>query len=837
MSKRIFSTLVASLITALQAAGDDTEAARKVIESFAKETQWPIELKLTPELKDGKQYVVKTEGGKLSISGSSGVALCRGFYDLAKSQGWGLYSWSGNTFDVDKAKKLPANVNMSMKSPFKHHYYFNVVTYGYTMPYWDWKRWSKEIDWMALHGFDMPLALVAQEAIMTRVFKRIGIPDADINGYFAGPAHLPWMRMGNLMSIDGPLDPAWHKEQIALQHEILKKMRSLDMKPICPSFAGFVPEGIKKVYPDTQLKRQTWAGGSFHAFMMTPENPLFAKIGTMFVEEWEKEFGKCDYYLVDSFNEIDSPFPAGSDQFLNDYGKVIYKSIKDANPDATWVMQGWMLGYQPNIWTPEALSALTKYVPDDKLLILDLATDYNKHFWKREYNWDRYKGYFNKQWVYSTVPNMGGKVGQTGVLNFYANGVWDALNSPNKGELVGYGTAPEGIENNEVIYELISDAGWQEKAIDVPAWLKNYNENRYGSSNATLERFWAMMMQNNAPYGNQFKDHPRYNWQMGPNGGTNNYMIVFTKEYEMAIKTFLSAADQMDKNPHYVTDLIELAAFYGSGKAQQLSFAINQNLAAGKMEEAKAQVAQFEKLLTMVDSILKYHPSNRLDKWLGYAQAYDKKIPKSGSKSYENNARRLITIWGPPINDYSARIWSGLIKDYYLPRWKMYFENRMGAKHDIGAWERAWVLNTEPYIPAERRSSVDLVKAASQLISYADSVMGGGDSSDPNLISIMASKDLAANKKEQRLTLSIARIKEASSIIVTSEQPGLKLGATRFILDGKVVTLKAKQLNPKAVQLTWDIPADATANNECALIMNFPAADAKWGQVKVRWKN
>ncbi len=28
------------------------------------------------------------------------------------------------------------------------------------MPYWDWERWEKEIDWMAVHGINMPLALV-----------------------------------------------------------------------------------------------------------------------------------------------------------------------------------------------------------------------------------------------------------------------------------------------------------------------------------------------------------------------------------------------------------------------------------------------------------------------------------------------------------------------------------------------------------------------------------------------------------------------------------------------------------------------------------------------------
>lgn len=66
-------------------------------------------------------------------------------------------------------ERLPEQETVAVTSPFPNHYYFNVCTYGYTMPYWDWNRWEKEIDWMALHGVNMPLALVGYEAILARV--------------------------------------------------------------------------------------------------------------------------------------------------------------------------------------------------------------------------------------------------------------------------------------------------------------------------------------------------------------------------------------------------------------------------------------------------------------------------------------------------------------------------------------------------------------------------------------------------------------------------------------------------------------------------------------------
>ena len=70
------------------------------------------------------------------------------------------------------------------------------------MPFWDWKRWEQEIDWMALHGINMPLTLVAHEAIMARVYKKFGLSDEEINSYFVGPAHLPFSRMGLMEKSD-----------------------------------------------------------------------------------------------------------------------------------------------------------------------------------------------------------------------------------------------------------------------------------------------------------------------------------------------------------------------------------------------------------------------------------------------------------------------------------------------------------------------------------------------------------------------------------------------------------------------------------------------------------
>ena len=709
--------IVAASLWPLLGYTQSAKEAEKVINRFAGQ-KLPVEISVSLDKQNGCDvFETSVKNGKLTVKGSSGVAVCRGFYEYVKKQGLGIASWSGNRLDwTEPPGNLPAE---KVVSPFKHHYYFNVVTYGYTMPYWDWARWEKEIDWMALHGIDMPLALVANEAISARVWKKLGLTDEEINAYFVGPAHLPWMRMGNISGIDGPLPQSWHDNQVKLQHKILKRMKALGMTPVCPGFAGFVPQALQRLFPDAKLIETSWSGGTFHNWMLSPDNPLFRRIGQMFIEEWEKEFGKNDYYIVDSFNEMEIPFPpkGTSERYtlLANYGNEVYNSIKAGNPDAVWVMQGWMFGYQRHIWDYETLQALVSKVPDDKMLLLDLAVDYNKCFWKIETNWNFYKGMFNKEWVYSVIPNMGGKTGMTGELEFYANGRLEALDSPNKGRLAGYGIAPEGIENNEVLYELICDAGWHTPKIDVKAWLDNYSVCRYGKSNDDVKAFWEGL--HHSVYGS-FTDHPRYNWQFRP-GRVRKGTIKANEAFYAAIEALEKSIPDLKNAPLFTVDMIEMTAQYLGGKMEILTQALDLAYTVNDLKRAKELEAEFEALAIGTDRLLCSHPTLRLEHWLAYARNQGNNAELKNY--YERNARRIVTVWGPPVDDYSARIWSGLIRDYYLPRWKHYFESKhTGKSFDWATWELNWVEQQRGL--SEPRPYENVLSACSELLKRAKKI-------------------------------------------------------------------------------------------------------------------
>ncbi|MDY5767586.1 MAG: alpha-N-acetylglucosaminidase C-terminal domain-containing protein, partial [Alloprevotella sp.] len=65
-----------------------------------------------------------------------------------------------------------------------------------------------------------------------------------------------------------------------------------------------------------------------------------------------------------------------------------------------------------------------------------------------------------------------------------------------------------------------------------------------------------------------------------------------------------------------------------------------------------------------------------------------------------NNARTLITTWGDRyqannggLRDYSYRMWGGIMKDYYYPRWKTFFDNDLQGP-DWFDMEWKWAHNS-----------------------------------------------------------------------------------------------------------------------------------------------
>lgn len=112
--------------------------------------------------------------------------------------------------------------------------------------------WELQMDWMALHGINLPLAWVGYEHTLVEVFREIGLTDAEILSFLSGPSFQAWNRFGNIQGDWGPGGPetlpkASIEDQFELQKKIVARLVDLGMTPVLPAFPGFVPHAISLV--------------------------------------------------------------------------------------------------------------------------------------------------------------------------------------------------------------------------------------------------------------------------------------------------------------------------------------------------------------------------------------------------------------------------------------------------------------------------------------------------------------------------------------------------------------------------------------------------------------
>ena len=103
--------------------------------------------------------------------------------------------------------------------------------------------------------------------------------------------------------------------------------------------------------------------------------------------------------------------------------------------------------------------------------------------------------------------------------------------------------------------------------------------------------------------------------------------------------------------------------YYVAAKAENFYKQALKDDSENRVLAAQRNLQQTVDLLMDVDRLLASHPLYRLEEWVELARNSGTTLQEKDA--YEANAKRLITSWGGIQEDYAARFWSGLIKDYY----------------------------------------------------------------------------------------------------------------------------------------------------------------------------
>lgn len=707
------------------AAADAPTAGRGLIQRLlpAHASQFVVE---TIPAQDGRDvFEIESAEGRIVLRGNNGVAIGSALNWYLKYFCHCQVSWCGDNLDLPEPLPL-VKEKVRHVTPHEQRAYLNYCTFSYTMAWWDWARWEREIDWMALHGINMPLAITGQEAVWQATLRKFKMSDEEIREFLCGPAFFAWQWMANLEGWGGPLPQSWIESHAALGRKILQRERELGMTPILQGFTGFVPLKLREKFPEARIQQKPkWCRVFEGTAQLDPLDPLFRELGKTFIEEQTRLFGTDHWYAADPFHE--SKPPSDAPDYMPAVAKVILETMQAADPQAKIAMQSWSMR-----------EPLVKAIPDDRLLMLDLTSG----------KWKGSEAFWGRPWVAGILHNYGGRVFLGGNVPKYLGTPSLARNSQ-AGKVTGIGLFPEAIIHNPIVYEAATEVAWWKSKPDVEKWFAGYTKARYGRTIPEAEAAWETLRQ--SVYGRSAESgsmetpicsRPALKIERAaPNA-------KFPRQYDpqelwSAWAKLDAAAPSLGAKDTYRFDLVDVARQCLVDLSIPLQRDIETAYRQTNAVALKAASQRFLELADDLDQLLGTRQEFLLGAWLDDAKRWA--TTPAERRQYERNARLLVTVWGPSVGDdailfdYSNRQWSGLIRGFYLPRWKQFLDylasqpsgsgrfddakiytshSRPGDEatpfyRRLSRWEQDWCNGTETY---PSRPQGDSVKMAHQLL-------------------------------------------------------------------------------------------------------------------------
>ena len=461
------------------------------------------------------------------------------------------------------------------------------------------------------------------------------------------------------------------------------------------------------------------------------------------------ELVKADYYSMDPFHE-------SADDATIDYGKVgesMMLAMKSVNPKAVWVIQGWTENPRP---------AMVDGMKTGDLLVLDLFSECRPMFGAPSI-WRRAEGYKQHQWLFCLLENFGANVGLHGRMDQLLDNYY-SLSTNHYSLRKGIGFTMEGSENNPVMFELMSELPWRPEKFTKEDWVKNYVKARYGMDDPEIQKAWLILAQTiyNCPAGNNqqgphesiFCGRPSLNnFQASSWSKMKNYYDPASTL--KAARLMNSIAEKYRGNNNFEYDLVDITRQALADQARKQYQHAIADYKAFAIADFRKSSQRFLDMLLMQDQLLGTRSEFRLGHWTQAALNCGN-TPEEKAL-YEWNARVQITTWGNRycadtggLRDYAHKEWQSLLKDFYYPRWKAYFDalaaqmesltkpqpdllgggpnaNKTSAElmtlarpqevqFDWYAMEEPWTLQQNPYTAAPEGSPVDVAKQAMKLL-------------------------------------------------------------------------------------------------------------------------
>ena len=667
----MLAALLATLAAACLRAEPATAPAHRVLERLMPQLASQFELTLNASA-DGKDYFrITGTTGHIHVEAATQPTLLFGVNWYLKYVAHLQVSTNGMQLGAPGLKLPAPSAPIEKPALYPLRYALNENVDGYSAPYWDEHRWQHEIDILAMSGTNAILIERGMDLVLYQTFRDAGYTDDAVRRWIVEPAHQNWELMGNMCCFEGPISTDLLKKRSDSAQHLIAMLRSLGITPVLPGYYGIVPADFATVNPGAHVITQGDWNGFTRPGWIDPRDPHFGKLADSFYRHQHELYGDTLIYDMEIFQEGG----ASGDVPVSAAAKAVQQTLNRAHPGALWMLMAW----QKNP-TQELLSS----VDTSHLLIADIEQGRIP----REHRDEEFRG---ARWLYGGLWEFGGRTTMGAPLYDYAVRFPRMAKQPGS-RISGTALFTEGMDTNPFAFDLYTEMAWHTEPVNLPNWTRRWAERRYGAEDPHADRAWQILLETAYGYrADGDKNHGErdsaqeslFNSQPSltatrASSWSPDVLRYNADDLKPALTELLAVSPALRATGTYQYDLVDVARQVMANESRAMLPQIKSAYDAKDKAAFARLTAEWLHRMQLQDDLLRTNESFLLGRWLSYVPPWASSPAELARLNYD--ARSILTTWGDRhaselgLHEYGNRDWAGLTTDYYLPRWKMYFD-------------------------------------------------------------------------------------------------------------------------------------------------------------------
>lgn len=611
------------------------------------------------EKEDGFDVCEYTQkDGKILLKGNNNVSLAHAYWCYLKKY---CNAFLAHCSKLDlKIKEAPLPKE-DFKKVIRQKYraYLDYITASNSTWLWDWQRWEKELDIMAMNGINMALNVVGNDAILFNALVKIGMSERSAGYYVSGPAFFAWQMTGKIDMFLPRNDYIRYEKELVLAKKIFDRMNELDIEPILSTYNGQLSKAVLKLFGRTKnYKIKKWSAFP-STFKIDISDKAFKKIFKEYMFFQEEKIGSANYYMCNQLCNFEEK--KGKEKYLKknaeELERLINFCVDTNNPCLVFPSEGYDKYF---------LEGIKKY---DKL-VFDI--DGSMH--------DRTNYFDNNDFIIGNSHNNSPHVSLRGDIESLAKNEYiDLINNHNN--VLGVGFFPESIEQNPVYHEMMFEVMTSDKQIDKEKWVENYVLRRYGHESDDICEAYKILLDTCYSSKNSRTDVGS-TMCARPTPEIRHTSIYDTIAPSYDNKDLLKCCQLLSKSENKSYNMNYTLVFVVRQLLDNYAYSLYQKIMKNYYDRDKENydknISEFLEIFDDVNELLaSFEETNAFNIFTNI-----KNSSSDNEEEISNTLNYLVshTIWGPMTleserYDYGWICISELFIEYYKVRWDKFFQN------------------------------------------------------------------------------------------------------------------------------------------------------------------